>query len=62
MHIFSTKVEKREIHDEIEDGMFRIIIDKACDVSKKEQTAIVLMFVNKNSFLQENFFWPCQYC
>ncbi|KAH9685161.1 TTF-type domain-containing protein [Citrus sinensis] len=54
-HIYSMKVRKT-IREEIGDAKFCIIIDEACDKSKKEQMAIVLRFVDKDGIVRERFF------
>ncbi|XP_028053853.1 zinc finger MYM-type protein 1-like [Camellia sinensis] len=58
LHIFSTKVNNA-IREEIGYAKYCIIVDEArddaCDESKKEQMAIVLRFVDKDSFVREPF-------
>ncbi|KAL5652672.1 hypothetical protein ACJX0J_038130, partial [Zea mays] len=38
------------------DAKFSILVDETCDVSKREQMALVLRFVDKDGVLQERFF------
>ncbi|XP_057431672.1 uncharacterized protein LOC130724460 [Lotus japonicus] len=56
LHILASKV-KNHIREEIGDSKFCIIVDEACDESKKEQMALVLRFVDRNGFIQERFFY-----
>ncbi|XP_010667184.1 uncharacterized protein LOC104884256 [Beta vulgaris subsp. vulgaris] len=46
LHVFAKKVQN-EIRKEIGDSKFCIIIDESRDVSKREEMAIVIRFVNK---------------
>ena len=55
LHGFSTKV-KEVIRDKIGYAKFCLIVDKARDESMKKQMAIVLRFVDNNSFVRERFF------
>ncbi|KAK2633924.1 hypothetical protein Ddye_028716 [Dipteronia dyeriana] len=55
LQLFATRV-KSEIHKEIGDVKFCIIVDKAHDESKKEQMAIVLRFVDQDGIRGERFF------
>ncbi|XP_059458258.1 uncharacterized protein LOC132187841 [Corylus avellana] len=55
VHVFSTKV-KEVIRNEIGDAKFCVIVDETRDESMKEQMAIVLRFVDKNSFVRKRFF------
>ena len=55
LHVFSTKV-KKAICEEIGESKFCIIVDEACDESKREQMAIVLRFVDKEGLIHEPFF------
>jgi len=55
LNILSSKV-KNHIREEIGDSKFSIVVDEAHDESKKEQMALVLIFVDKSSFIQERFF------
>jgi hypothetical protein len=50
LHVFSTKV-KKAICDKIGDAKFCLIVDETRDESMKEKMAIVLRFVDKNSFV-----------
>ncbi|XP_048501318.1 uncharacterized protein LOC125497702 [Beta vulgaris subsp. vulgaris] len=54
LHVFAKKVQN-EIRKEIGDSKFCIIIDESRDVSKREQMAIVIRFVNKDGIVQERF-------
>jgi hypothetical protein len=47
---------KKHIPEEIGDAKFYIIIDETCDVSKREQMAIVLRFIDDEDVLPERFF------
>jgi hypothetical protein len=47
---------RKHIHDEVGDAKFSILVDETCDVSKREQMALVLRFVDKDDVLQERFF------
>jgi hypothetical protein len=53
--IIAMKIRKH-IHDEVGDAKFSILVDETCDVSKREQMALVLRFVDKDGVLQERFF------
>jgi hypothetical protein len=55
LSIIVVKIRKH-ICNEIGDAKFSILIDETCDVSKKEQMALVLRFVDKDGVLQEMFF------
>ena len=55
LQVFATRV-KNEIHKEIGDAKFCIIVDEARDESKKEQMSIVLRFVDQDGILRERFF------
>jgi hypothetical protein len=55
LSIIAMKIRKH-ICDEIGDAKFSILVDEACDVSKREQMALVLRFVDKDGVLQERFF------
>ncbi|XP_057248129.1 uncharacterized protein LOC104902931 [Beta vulgaris subsp. vulgaris] len=50
LHVFAKKVQN-EIRKEIGDSKFCIIIDESRDVSKREQMAIVIRFVNKDGIV-----------
>ncbi|GMI97235.1 hypothetical protein like AT1G19260 [Hibiscus trionum] len=54
LHIFAQKVQK-EIRKEINGSKFCIIIDESRDISKKEQMAIVLRFVDGDGIVREQF-------
>jgi hypothetical protein len=56
LHIFATKV-RDVIRKEIGDAKFFILVDEAQDESKREQMAIILRFVDKDSFIRERFFY-----
>ena len=47
---------RSDIHEEIGESKFCVIVDEARDESKKEQMAIVLRFVDKVGFVREHFF------
>ncbi|KAL5660857.1 hypothetical protein ACJX0J_027982, partial [Zea mays] len=47
---------RKHIRDEVGDAKFSILVDETCDVSKREQMALVLRFVDKDGVLQERFF------
>jgi hypothetical protein len=53
--IIAMKIRKH-IRDEVGDAKFSILVDETCDVSKREQMALVLRFVDKDGALQERFF------
>ncbi|XP_062166924.1 uncharacterized protein LOC133873208 [Alnus glutinosa] len=53
-HIFATKV-RDVIRKEIEDAKFCILIDEARDESKREQMAIILRFVDKDTSREAKF-------
>jgi hypothetical protein len=55
LSIFALKIRKH-IREEIGDAKFSILVDETCDISKCEQMAIVLRFVDTNGVLQERFF------
>ncbi|XP_072062168.1 uncharacterized protein [Arachis hypogaea] len=55
LHVLATMV-RNSIRKDIRDAKFCIIIDEACDESKKEQMAIVLRFVDVDGFVRERFF------
>jgi hypothetical protein len=55
LYVLAKRV-RNAIREEIGDSKFCIIVDEARDESKKEQMAIVLRFVDKDSFIQERFF------
>jgi hypothetical protein len=55
LHVLTERVGD-VIHKEIDDSKFCIIVDEVRDESMREQMAIVLRFVDKDSFIQERFF------
>lgn len=54
LSILARKV-RSYIREEISDSKFCIIVDEACDESKREQMSIVLRFVDKDGILRERF-------
>ena len=50
LRIISSRVRK-QIREEIDDSKFCIVVDEACDESKKEQMTLVLRFVDKADFI-----------
>nr|XP_023922961.1 zinc finger MYM-type protein 1-like [Quercus suber] len=55
LHILADNV-RNAIREEIGDAKFCILVDEAWDESKREQMAIILRFVDKESFIKECFF------
>jgi hypothetical protein len=55
LSIFAMKV-RTHIREEIGDAKFSILVDETCDVSKREQMALVFRFVDSHGVLQERFF------
>jgi hypothetical protein len=55
LHVLAKRV-RDAIREEIGKSKFCIIVDEARDESKREQMAIVLIFVDKDGFIQEHFF------
>ena len=55
MYILASNV-RNAIREEIGDAKFCILVDEAWDESKREQMAIILRFVDKESFIKERFF------
>jgi hypothetical protein len=55
LSIYAMKV-REHICAEIGDSKYSILVDETCDVSKREQMAIVLRFVDKDGYSQERFF------
>jgi hypothetical protein len=53
--IYAMKV-REHIRAEIGDSKYSILVDETCDVSKREQMALVFRFVDKHGCLQERFF------
>ncbi|XP_076941694.1 uncharacterized protein LOC143611369 [Bidens hawaiensis] len=51
---FAKEVLKR-IFEELDDGVFSILVDESRDISKKEQVAVVLRYVDKLGFVKERF-------
>ncbi|XP_076893463.1 uncharacterized protein LOC143545449 [Bidens hawaiensis] len=51
---FTAEVLKK-IFNELVDNVFSILVDELRDVSKKEQTALVLRYVDKFGFVEERF-------
>jgi hypothetical protein len=47
---------REHIRAEIGDSKYSILVDETCDVSKREQMALVFRFVDKHGCLQERFF------
>jgi hypothetical protein len=45
----------RAIKEEMGDCLFSILVDESCDISVKEQMAIVVRFVNKKGEVIERF-------
>ncbi|XP_056685508.1 uncharacterized protein [Spinacia oleracea] len=55
LQVFADKVQKT-IREEIGDSKFCVIVDESRDISKREQMAIVIRFIDRNGFLLERFF------
>ena len=55
LHILTSNV-RNDIHEEIGDAKFCILVDEARDKSKREQMAIILRFVDKEGFIKKRFF------
>ncbi|XP_059671069.1 uncharacterized protein LOC132316609 [Cornus florida] len=55
LHVLARKVRSK-IREDIGDTKFCILVDEACDESKREQMALVLRFVDRDGFLQKRFF------
>ena len=53
--IYAKKV-RDHIRVEIGDSKYSILVDETCDVSKREQMALVFRFVDKDGYSQERFF------
>jgi Domain of unknown function (DUF4371) len=45
----------KTIIDDLGDDFFSILVDESCDISEKEQMAIVLRYVNKRGIILERF-------
>ncbi|KAH1031245.1 hypothetical protein J1N35_043419 [Gossypium stocksii] len=54
LHILANKV-RHKIHEDIGYSKFCIIIDEACDESKREQMAIILRYIDEKGFIKEHF-------
>ena len=54
LYVFARKVQD-EIQEEIGNAKFCFIVDEAHDESKREQTTLVLRFVDKNGYVKEHF-------
>ncbi|KAK1393794.1 TTF-type domain-containing protein [Heracleum sosnowskyi] len=54
LHVFARKVQDL-IRDEIDDAKYCLIVDESRDISKREQMAIVVRFVDKSGFVRERF-------
>ncbi|XP_073025239.1 uncharacterized protein [Primulina eburnea] len=55
LHIMANRVRKM-VREEVGDKYFCILVDEARDISKREQMAIILRFVNNHGILTERFF------
>ncbi|XP_075481079.1 uncharacterized protein LOC142521774 [Primulina tabacum] len=55
LHIMANRV-RQMVREEVGDKYFCILVDEARDISKREQMAIILRFVNNHGFLTERFF------
>lgn len=55
LNIMANRV-RRMIYEEVEDRYFSILVDEAQEISKQEQMAIILRFVNDQGILTEHFF------
>ncbi|KAI3688137.1 hypothetical protein L1987_81845 [Smallanthus sonchifolius] len=51
---FAEEVLKK-IFEELGDDVFSILVDESRDISKKEQIAVVLRYVDKLGFVKERF-------
>ena len=45
------------IMEDLENGLFFILLDESCYISIKEQTAIVVRYVDLKWHVIESFFW-----
>ncbi|XP_074374184.1 uncharacterized protein LOC141714569 [Apium graveolens] len=54
LHVFARKVQDL-ICNEIDDAKYCLIVDESRDISKREQMAIVVRFVDKSGFVRERF-------
>ncbi|XP_075524471.1 uncharacterized protein LOC142556855 [Primulina tabacum] len=55
LHIMANRV-RQMVREEVGDKYFCILVDEARDISKREQMAIILRFVNNHGILTERFF------
>ncbi|XBI95566.1 hypothetical protein VPH35_032002 [Triticum aestivum] len=55
LSIYAMKV-REHIRAEIGDSKYSVLVDETCDVSKREQMALVFRFVDKDGYSQERFF------
>ncbi|XP_075521353.1 uncharacterized protein LOC142554575 [Primulina tabacum] len=55
LHIMTNRV-RQMVREEVGDKYFYILVDEARDISKQEQMAIILRFVNNHGILTERFF------
>ncbi|XP_075521140.1 uncharacterized protein LOC142554348 [Primulina tabacum] len=55
LHIMVNRV-RQMVREEVGDKYFCILVDEARDISKREQMAIILRFVNNHGILTERFF------
>ncbi|XP_035837174.1 zinc finger MYM-type protein 1-like [Helianthus annuus] len=53
-HCYAQEVIK-QILEELGDDVFSLLVDESCDVSKKEQMAVVIRFVDKVGIVKERF-------
>ncbi|XP_075499096.1 uncharacterized protein LOC142537471 [Primulina tabacum] len=55
LHIMANRV-RQMVREKVGDKYFCILVDEARDISKREQMAIILRFVNNHGILTERFF------
>ena len=55
MNAIARKTSKAIIKD-LDNGFFSILVDESCDISVKEQMALILRYVNKKGIIIEQFF------
>ncbi|XP_075494879.1 uncharacterized protein LOC142532472 [Primulina tabacum] len=55
LHIMANRV-RQMVREEVGDKYFCILVDEARDISKREQMAIILRFVNNHGILTQRFF------
>ncbi|XP_042432588.1 zinc finger MYM-type protein 1-like [Zingiber officinale] len=55
LHIMANRV-RQMVREEVGDKFFCILVDEARDISKREQMAIILRFVNNHGILTERYF------